>query len=75
MKTLGSLLVIVLGMTFVLPKVTAPEKKMEIPMDIIIPYQEEPDIKARKQKIQLLKSHIGILISEIKLKMPNDESK
>lgn len=75
MKTISSLVVILLGMFVVIPKMNNNVKPLDIPMDVIEPYKECPNIKARKQKIELLKSHIGILISEVKLKLPNDEPK
>ena len=35
----------------------------------IVPYEEPVQIRVKKQHIELLKSHIDVVISDVKLKM------
>jgi len=70
MKTLSSFLIVIMGMLFIVPRVTNVDAELDIPKEIVTPYQETTEIRARKQKIELIKSHIGVVMSEVKLKMP-----
>lgn len=59
-------------MMFVIPKLTRSEFAMNIPGNIEIPKEEPIFIRQKKIKIELLKSEIGIILSEIKLKIPDE---
>lgn len=72
MKTLSSALIIIISMLFVIPKITNADFAINMPNEIEMPNSEPLVIRQKKMKIELIKSEIGIILSEIKLKLPNE---
>lgn len=69
MKTLSSLLILTLSMLFVVPKMTTISVDYQEPEPLEMYNSKDLAIVKKQQDIELIKSEIGVILYEIKLKM------